>query len=112
MMSCKPCRVHTARTVMPRVSGTAGLFASFRRAGLRFRTIAEMMPLGWHDGKSTANAVGPNGPPGFKSPILRLLSSGCTRSPRRVSRCFVFPEASRIGYWLRPAPVTTRSQSG
>ena len=63
--------VHTARTVILHVSGTPGLFASFRRAGLRFHTIADMMPLSWHDGKSTANAVGCNHPPGFKSPILR-----------------------------------------
>ena len=69
-----PC-VHTARTAMPGDSGRSGRFASFRRAGLRFRTIADMMPLSWYNGKSTANAVGCNHPPGFKSPILRFLSS-------------------------------------
>jgi hypothetical protein len=45
-----------------RVSGTADL---------HFRTIAVIPGPSRHDGKSTANAVGPCGPPGFKSPILR-----------------------------------------
>ena len=75
--------VHTARTVTPHVSGAPGLFASFRRAGLRFRTIADMMPLSWHDGKSTANAVGCNHPPGFKSPILRSSQALSRNMPRQ-----------------------------
>jgi len=45
-----------------RVSGTADM---------QFRTIAVIPGPSSHDGKSTANAVGPCGPPGFKSPILR-----------------------------------------
>jgi hypothetical protein len=48
-----------------RVSGTAGL---------HFRTIAVIPGPSRHDGKSTANAVGWQHPPGFKSPILRSLS--------------------------------------
>jgi hypothetical protein len=39
--------------------------------GLRFRTIADMTAPVWHGWKDTANAVGCNHPPGFKSPILR-----------------------------------------
>ena len=39
--------------------------------GLRFRTIAGMIAPTRHDGKDTANAVGWQHPPGFKSPILR-----------------------------------------
>jgi len=62
-----PC-VHTARTAMLRVSGRSGRFASFRRAGLRFRTIADMMPLSWYNEKSTANAVGCNPPSGVQIP--------------------------------------------
>jgi hypothetical protein len=45
-----------------RVSGTADL---------RFRTIAVIPGPSRHERKSTANAVGLYGPPGFKSPILR-----------------------------------------
>jgi len=45
-----------------RVSGTADM---------QFRTIAVIPGPSSHDRKSTANAVGPCGPPGFKSPILR-----------------------------------------
>ena len=40
--------------------------------GLRFRTIADMTARTRHAGKDTANAVGCNHPPGFKSPILRI----------------------------------------
>jgi hypothetical protein len=39
--------------------------------GLRFRTIADMIAPARHGRKDSANAVGPYGPPGFKSPILR-----------------------------------------
>ena len=45
-----------------RVSGTSDL---------PFRTIAVIPGPSRHERKSTANAVGPCGPPGFKSPILR-----------------------------------------
>jgi hypothetical protein len=44
-------------------------------AGLRFRTIADMTEPARHARQDTANAVGLYGPPGFKSPILRHLSS-------------------------------------
>ena len=40
-------------------------------AGLRFRTIAVIPGPSRHERKSTANAVGRQHPPGFKSPILR-----------------------------------------
>jgi len=39
--------------------------------GLRFRTIADMTAPAGHGWKDTANAVGWQHPPGFKSPILR-----------------------------------------
>ena len=45
-----------------RVSGTADM---------QFRTIAVLPGPSRHGGKSTANAVGRQRPPGFKSPILR-----------------------------------------
>jgi hypothetical protein len=40
---------------------------------LQFRTIGVMLGLSRHAVQSTANAVGSNGPPGFKSPILRSV---------------------------------------
>jgi hypothetical protein len=60
-----PCILGQARHDA-RLSGTADL---------QFRTIAVMPEPPRHDAKSTANAVGLYGPPGFKSPILRHLSS-------------------------------------
>jgi hypothetical protein len=48
--------------------------------GLRFRTIADMIAPARHTSKDTANAVGLYGPPGFKSPILRHLSSSYARA--------------------------------
>jgi hypothetical protein len=39
--------------------------------GLHFRTIAAMTGPARHGRQYTANAVGCNHPPGFKSPILR-----------------------------------------
>jgi len=51
-----------------RVSGTADL---------HFRTIAVIPGPSRHERKSTANAVGPCGPPGFKSPILRCDQALC-----------------------------------
>jgi len=87
-----PC-VHTARTAMLRVSGRSGRFASFRRAGLRFRTIADMMPLSWYNGKSTANAVGCNHPPGFKSPILRHQAQPGRGAPGASQAILLFASA-------------------
>ena len=63
---------HTACTNAPRIPG---MVLDNERVsgtpGLRFRTIADMTALAWHGWKDTANAVGCNHPPGFKSPILR-----------------------------------------
>ena len=71
----RPC-AHIARTNALRISGNLSLILDSGRVsgtpGLRFRTIADMMPLTWHDEQGTANAVGCNDPPGFKSPILRF----------------------------------------
>jgi hypothetical protein len=39
--------------------------------GLRFLTIVDMTEPTRHGRQGTANAVGCNHPPGFKSPILR-----------------------------------------
>jgi hypothetical protein len=59
----------------PRIPGLPGPVPDDARLsgmpGLRFRTIADMITLPWHGWKDTANAVGCNHPPGFKSPILR-----------------------------------------
>ena len=72
-MTRSPLRcAHIARTNAPRVPGT--VLDNERVSGtpgLRFRTIADMTAPAWHGWKDTANAVGCNHPPGFKSPILR-----------------------------------------
>ena len=66
-----------------RVSGTADL---------PFRTIAVIPGRSRHERKSTANAVGCNHPPGFKSPILRSLSSSYVRALQlRRAAAFRFP---------------------
>ena len=63
---------HIARTYAPHIPGLGLNDARVPGTpGLRFRTIADMTEPAWHDAKGTANAVGSNGPPGFKSPILR-----------------------------------------
>ena len=66
-----------------------------------------------------ANAVGCNDPPGFKSPILRFLSSGFTRSffagrpllPAFRAPCVALawprPSSGR-GFYLIPHPRSTR----
>jgi hypothetical protein len=46
-------------------------------AGLQFRTIAVIPGPSRHERKSTANAVGWQHPPGFKSPILRCDQALC-----------------------------------
>jgi hypothetical protein len=70
----RPC-VAIARPYAERVSGISLGFrhdaALSGTPGLRFRTIANMSAPSRQDGKGTANAVGCNHPPGFKSPILR-----------------------------------------
>jgi hypothetical protein len=65
--------VAIARPYAPRIRGQARHDARLSgTADLQFRTIAVMPGPARHDGKSTANAVGLYGPPGFKSPILRF----------------------------------------
>jgi hypothetical protein len=80
-----PRCAHNARTNTPRVPGIRVRFSGDARLpgtpGLRFRTIADVTPPTQHDGKYTANAVGWQHPPGFKSPILRHLSSSYARPP-------------------------------
>jgi len=75
-----PICAHDART---NALSIAGIVAEDARVtdtpGLRFRTIAEMMPLTWHGCKDTANAVRVNALPGFKSPILRIARSSPAR---------------------------------
>jgi hypothetical protein len=73
--------VAIARPYAPRIGGRAGHDARVSgTADLQFRTIAVMPGPPRHDGKDTANAVGLYGPPGFKSPILRHLSSSYARA--------------------------------
>jgi hypothetical protein len=68
---CAVC-VAIARPYPLRIGGRAPHDASVSgTADLQFRTIAVLPGPARHDGKSTANAVGLYGPPGFKSPILR-----------------------------------------
>ena len=70
--------VAIARPYAPRIGGRARHDARVSgTADLPFRTIAVMPDPSRHDGKSTANAVGPYGPPGFKSPILRSDQALC-----------------------------------
>jgi hypothetical protein len=64
--------VAIARPYAPRIGGRARHDARVSGpADLQFRTIAVLPGPSRRDGKSTANAVGLYGPPGFKSPILR-----------------------------------------
>lgn len=82
--------------------------------GLRFRTIADMTGPSWHEWNDTANAVGLHGPPGFKSPILRHLSSGFTRrflTGRPLLSAFLTPCAHDARTWATsgPAPIPFRT---
>ena len=76
-----------------RVSGTAGL---------QFRTIAVIPGPSRHERKSTANAVGPCGPPGFKSPILRCDQQFRPGAPSGGIAGFRFPGPLR-GHRRNPA---------
>ena len=77
MTGSLPRCAHIARTNALRVSGMLSLVLDSGRVsgmpGLHFRTIADMTPQTRHAGNDTANAVGCNHPPGFKSPILRCF---------------------------------------
>ena len=76
-----------------RLSGTADL---------PFRTIAVIPGPSRHERKSTANAVGPCGPPGFKSPILRSDQQFRPGAPSRGTAGFRFPGPLR-GHRRNPA---------
>ena len=68
----QPCCVAIACPNAPRISGPTwhdGLRSVM--PGLPFRHFADVSVPARHGGKDTANAVGCNHPPGFKSPILR-----------------------------------------
>jgi hypothetical protein len=71
-------------------------------ADLPFRTIAVIPGPSRHDGKSTANAVGWQRPPGFKSPILRCDQQFRPGVPSRGTAGFRFPGPLR-GYRRTPA---------
>ena len=74
---CAVC-VAIARPYAPRIRGQTRHDARVSgTAGLRFRTIAVIPGPSRHERKSTANAVGLYGPPGFKSPILRFDQAFC-----------------------------------
>ena len=66
--------VAIARPNAPRIPGIVpGDALVSGMSGLSFRTIADMIAPARHGRKGAANAVGSNGPPGFKSPILRRV---------------------------------------
>jgi hypothetical protein len=68
---CAVC-VAIARPYAPRIGGRARHDARLSgTADLPSRTIAVIPGPSRHERKGTANAVGCNHPPGFKSPILR-----------------------------------------
>ena len=70
--------VAIARPYAPRIPGRARHDARVSgTADLPFRTIAVIPGPSRHERKSTANAVGCNHPPGFKSPILRCDQALC-----------------------------------
>ena len=74
----RPC-VANACPYTAGVSGIVGVVADDRplygTPGQRFRTIADTMASKRQARQDTANAVGCNHPPGFKSPILRSLQA-------------------------------------
>jgi hypothetical protein len=67
---------HIARTDAARIRGIRGFVPDDARVSgrsdLRFRTVADLIACERQARQDTANAVGCNHPPGFKSPILRL----------------------------------------
>ena len=64
--------VAIARPYAPRICGRARHDARVSgTADMQFRTIAVIPGPSRHERKGTANAVGWQHPPGFKSPILR-----------------------------------------
>jgi hypothetical protein len=96
--------VAIARPYAPRIGGRARHDARVSGpAGLRFRTIAVIPGPSRHERKSTANGVGPCGPPGFKSPILR--SDQQFRPGRSVPGDCWFPLSGAFAW---PSPQSGR----
>ena len=99
---CAVC-VAIARPYAPRIGGRARHDARVSgTAGLPFRTIAVIPGPSRHERKSTANAVGPCGPPGFKFPILRCDQQFRPGAPSGGAACFRFPGPLR-GHRRDPA---------
>ena len=76
---------HIARTDAPPIRGVLDLVPDGAgipgRPDLRFRALADVMPGMRQVRQDTANAVGCNHPPGFRSPILRAPDLGvCARA--------------------------------
>jgi hypothetical protein len=95
--------VAIARPYAPRIPGRARHDARVSgTADRQSRTIAVIPGPSRHEGKSTANAVGPCGPPGFKSPILRSDQQLRPGAPSRRTAGFRFPGPLR-GHGRNPA---------
>jgi len=99
---CAVC-VAIARPYAPRIGGRARHDARVSgTADLPFRTIAVIPGPSRHERKSTANAVGWQHPPGFKSPILRCDQQFRPGAPSRGTAGFRFPGPLR-GHRRNPA---------
>jgi hypothetical protein len=99
---CAVC-VAIARPYAPRIGGRARHDARVSgTADLQFRTIAVIPGPSRHERKSTANAVGWQHPPGFKSPILRSDQQLRPGAPSRRTAGFRFPGPLR-GHRRNPA---------
>jgi hypothetical protein len=95
--------VAIARPYAPRIGGQTRHDARVSgTAGLQSRTIAVIPGPARHERKSTANAVGPRGPPGFKSPILRCDQQFRPGAPSRGTAGFRFAGPLR-GHRRNPA---------
>jgi hypothetical protein len=95
--------VAIARPYAPRIGGRVRHDARLSgTADLPFRTIAVLPGPPRHDGKSTANAVGWQHPPGFKSPILRCDQQFRPGAPSGGITGFRFPGPLR-GHRRNPA---------
>jgi hypothetical protein len=93
--------VAIARPYAPRIPGRARHDARVSgTADLQSRTIAVIPGPSRHERKSTANAVGLYGPPGFKSPILR--SKVFTFDLRLSSRLGLTFRVHRAYFLLEP----------
>jgi len=85
-------RTHEARTDARRKPGTTRQVAELSgTGGLRFRAVAVISRPGRYGCRGTANAVGPCGPPGFKSPILRCDQQFRPGAPSRGTAGVRFP---------------------